>query len=145
MEAPEQTLPMVNSSEELIAQFSGELNAILSRNVLSAIDQEKTYQYLTIRRNHLYFKGVQSAPTLEGGVADYGPVSGLSSLGVKAGNFDESPYDYNVNIYRGYVRKFVSVLGQRAPNVSCAPRTDGDEQQIDIPLCHAELHSGKTI
>jgi hypothetical protein len=117
------------SKEQLIAQLKGDLAGLVTSDVRGDVDVEKTYQYAQARRNELYMRGKQYlAPVMVNSeIADYSPV-GTVKYGAQQGN--SGRYDHTINILRGDGRKFVAVLGQRAPNVKAMPDHSDDEVAI---------------
>ena len=83
---------------------------------IGSVDQsaQKLDQYHEIRRNELYYSGEQYL-VQQGG--EYVPLR-VAADGSPTSTQAVSSDEYVVNIYKGDVRKFVAVLGQKAPTVN---------------------------
>ncbi len=113
--------------EELLAQLKGPLKKVVEDEINSEVDPEKIQVYWNCRRNWLLWRGIQYfAPVLnqQTGYTDFQAIGGGS------GEYDGSNYDYVQNIFRGFGRKFIAVLGQRSPNVKAIPDDPDDEKSI---------------
>lgn len=107
-------------TEQLIKSLGNQLKESIEREVSGESDTDKVYQYANARRNSLMFRGFQLLGRVLGadGIADYQNVGG----GLNGANgTDGSSYSYTNNIFRGNGRKFIAVIGQRAPNVTAQP------------------------
>lgn len=123
---PEQ-LPEIDPVEFL----KDELNSVLSKHVDAEIQQEKTWQFMRLRKCDLYLRGLQYlAPVLgPGGSLDYMSV-GQNSSGMSGDpNVEASGLlDYNIDIIKGYCRKFVGSMGTRAYyNMKCLAEDNASE------------------
>ena len=111
--------------------LKGELNAVLQQNVDAEVQQEKTWQYMRLRKCDLYLRGLQYiAPLMgPGGSMDYTAI-GSNTLGYAAGPGGEAAgvLDYNIDIIKGYCRKFVGSMGTRAYyNMKCLAEDNASE------------------
>jgi len=87
---------------------------------IGSVDQnaQKLDQYHEIRRNELYYQGEQYlVRKVTGNGTEYVPLR-IASDGTPTSGTGTSSDEYVVNIYKGDVRKFVAVLGQKAPTVN---------------------------
>jgi len=112
-----------------------ELGAVLQRNVDAEIQQEKTWQFMRLRKCDLYLRGLQYlAPVMgPGGRLDYMSV-GQNSTGMAGDpNVEASGLlDYNIDIIKGYCRKFVGSMGTRAYyNMKCLAEDNSSEADRD--------------
>lgn len=134
------------TSEEVIKRYGTQLKAMIDKRCREAIDREKIQQYAICRELDFYYRGVQYlVPTLNGSgdVVDYKPVA--SQMPLANGKQQEVVYDYVVNNFRGDMRKFVGVLGQKSPNVRAMPSWSSDDtgtRRANIATdCATYLHS----
>jgi hypothetical protein len=107
-------------------------NIVLS-HIDSSVDAEKTEQYYEIRRNELYYDGQQYAvPGItSSGYVDYLPSGGASNLSPSSSQDSDSLETDVTNIFKGDARKFVSLIGQRPPNINCtAAISDNHSHQV---------------
>jgi len=99
---------------------------------IGSVDQnaQKLDQYYEIRRNELYYQGeqylVKKATT---GGTEYVPLR-IATDGSPNSSVAASSDEYVVNIYKGDVRKFVAVLGQKAPTVNAAAASALNDEHI---------------
>lgn len=114
------------TAEQLLAQLKAPLKTIIAEDVDADVDTERVWQLYNARRNTLFFRGFQHlAPAIgSDGIADFttvgpGPFGGNSAC-----------YSYSQNIFRGLGRKFIAVLGQRAPNVAAISNDPNDQESI---------------
>lgn len=112
-------------SPEIVVLFP-QLKSLVEDHVTGAVDAEKRMQYAEARRNQAYWTANQYVmPTvMDNQIVDYRSATGEQkySQGTVAG-----AYDYVRNQIRGDGRKFVAVLGNRAPNVKAiADQLDND-------------------
>jgi hypothetical protein len=116
------------SDEQLIAQLKGPLKTLLEIEVEGEVDPDKIVQYARAKLNTLLWKNIQwVAPfTNPNGMSDYRQVSGNNGNAIGAGSFD-----YTQNIFRGFGRKFVAVLGTRAPNVKARANDPDNEDSVN--------------
>lgn len=102
-------------TEDLIPHIKG----LIEEHVVGDVDREKTFQFAEARKHELYWRARQYVYPIyfQNNVVDWEPL-GRSTTG---------RYDYVINQIRGDGRKFVAVLGQRAPNVKAVPNRLDDE------------------
>ena len=113
--------PPVPDTEQLIAMLGKPLKDQALQEVLDDTDTDKVAQYANARRNYLMYRGQQFlAPAWANGTADFQSVGGYGSGSVQGAGQggDGAAYCYTNNIFRGNGRKFIAVIGQRAPNVT---------------------------
>lgn len=118
------------TKEQLIAHLNEPLKRVLEEDVCGDSDPDALYRIWNARRNYLMFRGFQwLAPTLSNdGFADLQAI-GTGYPGSGGGNADgDNAYAYSQNNIRGKGRKFIAVLGQRAPNV-IAEGDDPDDEK----------------
>ena len=121
----------MNPQIDPVEFLKSELNTVLQQHVDSEVQQEKTWQYMRLRKCDLYLRGLQYiAPLMgPGGSMDYTAV-GSNSLGYAAGPGGEAAgvLDYNIDIIKGYCRKFVGSMGTRAYyNMKCLAEDNASE------------------
>jgi hypothetical protein len=115
--------------------FNKALTSLIQTKVRAESDPEQAKVFARIRRNNLYYRGMQylSMTRLPDGSVDYRPVSGGSMTPFSpAQNTQDEMYDNILPLFRGDVRKWCGVLGVRSPNAKCEPRTVGDDHQIRL-------------
>lgn len=130
-----QPQPQPLTEDQLIKQYEGQLRNLVDVNCRQAVDKEKVYQYATVRRNDFYYRGNQNlVPTFAGtggDIVDYKPVSQGGTQLASGKPTNKSPiYDYVINNFRGDMRKFVGVLGQKSPNVKAMPSWDSGDTDV---------------
>lgn len=122
--------PAPPTKEELLGFLRDEAKTLVTEEVESDSSPERVQNLRQIRRALMYWKGVQYVSPFLGdsGFIDFASVgSPISGSGDKDGS---GSYDYNQNVYRGLGRKFISVLGQRSPNVKAVADDPEDEQAV---------------
>lgn len=116
-------------------EYSKALNSLIQTHVRAESDREQSQVYAKIRRNNLYYRGFQYLTMVRNndGTMDYKPLSG-GGMAPTTGNQDrqDEMYDNILPLFRGDVRKWCGVLGVRAPNAKCSPRTVGDDHQVRL-------------
>jgi len=115
--------------------YSVAFNALIMQHVRQESDREQTRVYAKIRRNNLYYRGLQFLTLVRGddGVTvDYRPVQGGMEPFSRSATERDEMYDNILPLFRGDVRKWCGVLGVRAPNAKCSPRMVGDDHQIRL-------------
>lgn len=121
-------------ADEIIKKYGDQLKAMIDKRCRDAVDREKIFQYAVVRRNDFYYRGNQHlAPTFSGNgeLVDFKPINGQTQLVANQANGQNSViYDYVINNFRGDLRKFVGVLGQKSPNVKARPNWASDETGI---------------
>jgi hypothetical protein len=128
---PEATDNVVLSPEEVLQLAKAELLQLVKSDIDEDVDPEKAFQLLQVRKCHLYYDGKQYL-TFErnGEFFDFTTVgSPISSQGE-----EEEAYDYILNIVKGDGRKFVSVVGNRPPNVKGTADYPDDEESVQNAL-----------
>lgn len=122
------------TSEDVVKKYGTQLKALVDKRCRDAVDREKIFQYAIIRRNDFYFRGNQHlAPSFSGNgeLVDFKPINNQTQLVSNAnGGKNSVAYDYVINNFRGDLRKFVGVLGQKSPNVKARPNWASDESGI---------------
>lgn len=116
------------TKEELIKLLSPSLKTLTDNDIEGDVEPEKVVQYQNARRNTLMYRGLQFlAPVMrDGGYSDFQQVSGINS-GETDGN---QSFDYTQNIFRGSGRKFIAVMGSRAPNVTARADDPEDDDSV---------------
>jgi hypothetical protein len=112
----------------MIQKYGAQLKTLIDKNCRDAIDKEKIQQFAVCRQMDFYYRGNQHLiPTFSGNgeVVDFKPING--SMTNTANQRQQVIYDYVINNFRGDMRKFVGVLGQKSPNVRAMPSWEGDE------------------
>jgi hypothetical protein len=112
------------------------LQQMIGGQIRPSVSMEKIWLNAQMRRAHYYWEGQQYLTMVPnagfGGVNDYQPLSGSTSLSV-ASTFNYGQFsDYCLNVYRGDIRKFEAVIGTRSPNPQCQTRDPNDDDQTEI-------------
>jgi hypothetical protein len=122
------------TSDTTIKKYGDQLKAMIDKRCRDAVDREKIFQYAVVRRNDFYYRGNQHlAPTFSGSgeLVDFKPINGQTQMvSNQGGGKNAVVYDYVINNFRGDLRKFVGVLGQKSPNVKARPNWASDETGI---------------
>lgn len=117
-------------------EYSKAFSNLIQTHVRSESDREQAQVYSKIRRNNLYYRGMQYLTMIRNadGTMDYKPINGGMTPATPVGGDQrqEDMYDNTLPLFRGDVRKWCGVLGVRAPNAKCSPRTVGDDHQIRL-------------
>ena len=149
-----QAAPQPQISEERIDQILLELE---KRFVRAKVDKEKIYLYAQARMmDHYYHGRHQLVPktNTRGEIIDFTPVSvnALNMLAKGTGQQEDDEDELNqwiVNDFRSDVRKFIAVLGTKAPNMTGRPRWASDPDGINRARVGSEtshaLHSEWTL
>lgn len=126
--------PQAPTPAQIVKQYGKQLKDLVEKNCLAVVDREKIAQTSICRRNDFYFRGIQHlVPQYGGGgeITDYKPLNGQMLLASNSGNQGrDSIYDYVINNFRGDVRKFVGVLGNKAPNCRAMPDWASDDTGV---------------
>jgi hypothetical protein len=119
------------SKEQIIGTLKDDLMNLVASDVRGDIDVEKVYQYAQAKKNVLYDKGRQYLvpQMVSGQIADWTP---LGNTKYSDQSTTRGRYDNVINRLRGDRKKFVAILGQRAPTVKCMPNRSDDEEAIRI-------------
>lgn len=114
--------------------YSKALAGLVQSKIRAESDPEQTKVFAKIRRNNLYYRGMQylSMVRLPDGGVDYRPVASGGMTPVSQTDTRDEMYDNILPLFRGDVRKWCGVLGVRTPNAKCEPRTVGDDHQIRL-------------
>lgn len=116
------------------SRYSKALQSLITEQVRQE-DPEQTQVFAKIRRNNLYYRGKQFLTLVrssDGVFVDYRPLQdGMQMFSGPDRSRDEM-YDNILPLFRGDVRKWCGVLGVRAPNAKCEPRTVGNDEQIRL-------------
>ncbi len=108
-----------------------EVEGIIREDIPADTEPERIWALRQAQKADFYWRGIQyiSPKFSEGGLINYSsigsPITGNS-------NQDSDTYDYVINIFRGYGRKFVAVLGSRLPNVKAVPDDPDDENMLRL-------------
>lgn len=104
---------------KLPQSLEGKFESVFVAAVDRRVAPEHSQRHFDIVRNNYYYRGQQYLVSTEiGGAITYAPMG--SSLVPKSNVQEEliAQSDFVTNVYKGEVRKFVNILGQRAPNVN---------------------------
>ena len=115
-------------------EYSKALSSLIQTKIRAESDPEQTKPFAKIRRNNLYYRGMQylTMVRLPDGGVDYRPVASGGMTPVSQSEQRNEMYDNILPLFRGDVRKWCGVLGVRSPNAKCEPRTVGDDHQIRL-------------
>src|SRR5579863_9231681 len=116
-----------SNPDALLELLQPALKDVLKEDIRGDVERDKIWQYSQARKHDLYWKGDQYlVPNYADGglIVDYSPVSG--NVKFNEADSQASLYDYVVNDFRGYGRKFVALL-QQPPNCKAAPNRSDDE------------------
>ncbi len=118
--------------DPILQALKTHVQQLCENDVRLSIDPEKIWQYATLRRNELYWRGNQYLDEVyndTGQLVDYKPIQGTwHEFGDQQGG--EDMYATVVNDVRGYGRKFIAVLAQSPPNVKMEPNDDQNDDHI---------------
>lgn len=122
--------------DPFLALVKNPLQQMIGGQIRPSVSMEKIWLNAQMRRAHYYWEGQQYLTMVPnagfGGVSDYQPLSGSTSLSV-ASTFNYGQFsDYCLNVYRGDIRKFEAVIGTRSPNVQCSTRDPNNDDQTEI-------------
>jgi hypothetical protein len=119
---------------DVIKRYGDYLKRLTDKQIRDGVDREKVFQYAIVRRNDFYYRGNQHlAPTFTGSgeLIDFKPINNQMLLkNSSTPSANSVIYDYVINHFRGDLRKFVGVLGQKSPNVKARPAWQRDEAGI---------------
>lgn len=117
------------SREELLKLVKPSLKSLIDEQIDQDIDPERVRMMLEAREANLYWKGDQyHALALEGNEVNFSGIgSPYSSLNVDDLGEDTEKYDTTVNHYRGFGKKFVSLIGSAPPSIHIEPDNPEDE------------------
>lgn len=112
------------------------ITQFVASNVRPVVETDKVVWNAQLRRNELYYRGLQSlAYGLSGpGLVDYKPVGPGQPLQLNNGQVDQSLYDYVLNFFQGDVDTFIAVIGARSPNGQAQARDLCNERQVRLKL-----------
>lgn len=117
-----------DDNNTVISQLSDSLKTLITSDVRGDVEREKMYQYALARKHELYWRGDQFLIPMvsEGGlIVDWSPITG--NVRYNDADAQTSLYDYVVNDFRGYGRKFCAVL-QNPPNCKAQPNRKGNQE-----------------
>lgn len=125
--------PPALTKEQLIKKLSDPLKQAIQSNISGDYDTDKVQQYANASRNQLMYRGFQHLGRVQGadGIASFQAIGGGAGAGAgTAAGYgqDTGAYSYTNNIFRGNGRKFIAVIGQRAPNVTAMPDDPNSEK-----------------
>src|SRR5579859_1417202 len=115
--------------KQLIELLKSDVEKILREDIPPDTEPEKIWALRQAQKADFYWRAIQniSPKWTDGGQIAYSAIgSPISNTKGK----DAYVYDYVINIFRGYGRKFVAVLGQRLPNVKAVPDDPDDEDAL---------------
>lgn len=117
------------TKQELIAQLSKPLGKVMAEEMADESDIDRIWILRHAHKNYLYYRDLAYfAPALFQGLVDTTGVDGaILPDSAWQGN---GVYDYTQNIYKGYCRKEMAVLGTRIPNAVAVPNDPSDEADI---------------
>ena len=115
------------TKEQLIAMLSKPIGMVITSESSEAEDSDRIWLLRRDLKNNLYYRDLAYfAPALYQGLVDSTGIDG-SLVPDPQG---QGAYDYTQNVYRGYCRKLVAVLGTRIPNAVAVPNDPSDEDDI---------------
>lgn len=117
------------TAEELLAKLREPLEKIIREEIAPDVEPEKQWQLKQAAEADFVYRGLQWIyPTMGADGSTSFSAAGSPITGNPSGS--QGLYDYIQNIYRGYCRKFVAVLGQRIPNVVATPDDPDDDASL---------------
>ncbi len=121
----------VPNDQQLLEMLRAEVQTIISDDIPADTEPERIWALRQSQKADFYWRGIQyiSPKFSEGGLINY---SAIGSPITGNANGDSDIYDYVINIYRGYGRKFIAVLGARLPNVKAVPDDPDDENMLRL-------------
>ena len=98
------------------------------------VDVDKIAWNARVRRNELYYRGLQYLTYMPSGtgLADYQPISLSQPMNLTTNGINDNSalYDYVLNFFQGDVDTFIAVLGGRSPNVQAQARDLANMDQV---------------
>lgn len=118
-------------------RLKASISTLCSTTIRPTVETDKVVWNARIRRNELYYRGLQYLSYTPGGlnsIVDYQPVSAGQPQALTNNNQNDSLYDYVLNFFQGDVDTFIAVLGSRAPNGQAQARDLSNESQIRMKM-----------
>lgn len=117
------------SKEELIFALSEHITRVIQQEMVDESDIDRIWLLRKFHKNYLYLRDLAYfAPALYQGLVDATGIDG--SILPDPSWQGNGVYDYTQNIYKGYCRKLMAVLGTRIPNAVAVPNDPSDEADI---------------
>lgn len=119
--------PVAPSTKDLIAQCGKAIGEVSRDETSDQNDPDRIWILRRIYKCFLYYHDLQGfAPSIYQGLAD---VTGASSTFANQATVT-GQYDYSQNLFRGFARKLMAVLGNRMPNAIAVPDNADDDKSI---------------
>lgn len=133
-----QELENLPPESNLETKLEPAIKRLLEDDIQADIGPDMLQFYLRLRKCFYYYDGHQYlVPTFVGDVIDFTPVGTV----ISAKRDDEGIYDYIQNVVRGDGRKFVGLLGNRAPNaIAVADDQSSEESHRVAAIANRVLH-----
>ncbi len=112
------------------------VTSFVANTIRPVVETDKVMWNARIRRNELYYRGLQylSYVGVGNGLADYQSVIPGQSLQL-TNNVDQNAlYDYVLNFLQGDVDTFIAVLGARFPNGQAQARDLSNESHVRLKM-----------
>jgi hypothetical protein len=117
---------VVPSKEDLLKQYKQDLDKVIEQ-INVDVEPERVFQLRRAQEADLVWRQLQnSLPQFTDSTISAYSATGSPILG---GSRDDSD-DYVQNIYRGYGRKLIAVIGQRLPNIKASPDDPDDNDSL---------------
>lgn len=119
------------SKEQILEELRSPLQRAIAEVVDAEVDPERIWTLRKAQQADFNWRGLQwiSPNMLDSGISAFSangsPITGATEN-------EAGYYDYIQNIYRGYGRKFIAVLGQRIPNVTAVPDDPEDDASLEL-------------
>lgn len=123
--------PQPPSDEELLGILREPVSKLLKDDIPPDVEPERVWALRQAQKADFYWRALQHlGPTFN----DSGQIQ-YSAIGAPISNANSDSNqadDYVINIFRGYGRKFIAVLGARLPNVKAVPDDPNDEEMVKV-------------
>lgn len=126
-------MPNLNGLEKLL---KSSVTSFVANTIRPVVETDKVIWNARIRRNDLYYRGLQylSYAGVGNGLADYQAVSSGQNLQLNTGSEQNELYDYILNFLQGDVDTFIAVLGARFPNGQAQARDLSNESNVRLKM-----------
>jgi hypothetical protein len=126
-----------NIPEPIRSLLKQSVSGFCTSTIRPTVETDKVTWNARIRRNELYYRGLQYlsyTPGGQAGLVDYQPIASGQPLNLTNESEGSTLYDYVLNVLQGDVDTFVAVLGARSPNTQAQARDLSNEAQIRLKM-----------
>lgn len=129
---------MAGGPPDLALRLKQSVTGYVSQTIRPVVETDKVIWNARIRRNELYYRGLQYLSYLAtgSGMADYISVAQNQPLTLTTTNLSDNStlYDYVLNFFQGDVDTFIAVLGGRSPNCQAQARDLSNDQHVAMKI-----------